>query len=176
MKDLFSRIDNIQGQTLVLKRITFDDAEGLRDLVSSEEVYRYVPTFLFEKKYSDVNTVIERLYDECIKDSLILGIYSEREFCGIFELYSFKDPIHKISVGYRLREKCQGRGIATEALKIMVDYLYTKTDIEIITASTLPDNLASANVLIKNGFNLVAHNSPEDWGYANPLPTDKWIR
>ncbi len=176
MKDLFSRIDNIQGQTLVLKRITFDDAEGLRGLVSSEEVYRYVPTFLFEKKYSDVNTVIERLYDECIKDSLILGIYSEGEFCGIFELYSFKDPIHKISVGYRLREKCQGRGIATEALKIMVDYLYTKTDIEIITASTLPDNQASANVLIKNGFNLVVHNSPEDWGYENPLPTDKWIR
>ncbi|MCR5060514.1 MAG: hypothetical protein K6A80_05705 [Saccharofermentans sp.] len=73
MTDLFSRIDHIQGQTLELKRITFDDAEGLRDLVASEIIYRYEPTFLFEKKYSDVNTVIERLYDECIKDSLILG-------------------------------------------------------------------------------------------------------
>ena len=58
MADLFSKIDCIKGQTLVLKRITFDDAEGLRDLVSSEKIYKFEPTFLFEKKYSDVNTVI----------------------------------------------------------------------------------------------------------------------
>lgn len=176
MADLFSKIDCIKGQTLVLKRITFDDAEGLRDLVSSEKIYKFEPTFLFEKKYSDVNTVIERLYDECIKDSLFLGIYSEGEFCGIFELYSFDDSIHKVSVGYRLREMFWGKGIATESLKLMIDYLYNNTDIEIITASTLPDNQASAKVLRKNGFDLVVHNSPEDWGYDNPLPTDKWIR
>ena len=84
--------------------------------------------------------------------------------------------IHKISVGYRLREKFWGKGIATEALKLMIDYLYTNTDIEIITASTLPDNQASEKVLRKNGFELVVQNSPEDWGYENPLPTDKWIR
>jgi RimJ/RimL family protein N-acetyltransferase len=91
-------------------------------------------------------------------------------------LYSFDDSIHKVSVGYRLSEKFWGRGIASEALKMMIDYLYTNTDIEIITASTLPDNQASAEVLRKNGFDLVVHNSPEDWGYEAPLPTDKWIR
>ncbi len=117
--------------------------------------YRYEPAFLFERKYSDVNTVIERLYDECIADSLLLGIYFGGEFCGIFELYSFNDSIHKISVGYRLREKFWGQGIASEALKLMIDYLYTNTDIEIITASTLPDNQASEKVLRKNGFELV---------------------
>lgn len=176
MTDLFSRIECIQGQTLMLTRITFDDAEGLRELVSSEKIYRYEPAFLFERKYSDVNTVIERLYDECIADSLLLGIYSRGEFCGIFELYSLNDSIHKISVGYRLREEFWGKGIATEALKLMTDYLYTNTDIEIITASTLPDNQASEKVLRKNGFELVVHNSPEDWGYENLIPTDKWIR
>ena len=92
----------------------------------------YEPAFLFERKYSDVNTVIERLYDECIADSLLLGIYFGGEFCGIFELYSFNDSIHKISVGYRLREKYWGQGIASETLKLMIDYLYTNTDIEII--------------------------------------------
>jgi RimJ/RimL family protein N-acetyltransferase len=129
--------------------------EGYVSLFHPKKNYRYEPAFLFERKYSDVNTVIERLYDECIADSLLLGIYFGGEFCGIFELYSFNDSIHKISVGYRLREKFWGQGIASEALKLMIDYLYTNTDIEIITASTLPDNQASEKVLRKNGFELV---------------------
>ena len=54
-------------------------------------------------------------------------------------------------------------------------YLDEETDIEIITASTMVENLASANVLRKNGFTLVVHAVGEDWGYKNPTITDKWI-
>ena len=54
-------------------------------------------------------------------------------------------------------------------------YLDEETDIEIITASTMVENLASANVLRKNGFTLVVHAVGEDWGYENPTITDKWI-
>ncbi len=58
----------------------------------------------------------------------------------------------------------------------MVDYLYGQTDIEIITASTMMENRASARVLEKNGFDLVVRASDEDWGYEEPSPSDKWIR
>ena len=97
-------------------------------------------------------------------------------FCGLAEMYGFKDPIHKISVGYRLLERYWGQGIATEALGLMIDYLYEQTDIEIITASTMVENAASANVLLKNGFTLVVHAVGEDWGYDEPTVSDKWIR
>ena len=59
---------------------------------------------------------------------------------------------------------------------MLVDYLYQETDIEIITASTMIENQASANVLKKNGFSLVAHAVGEDWGYDEPTLSDKWIR
>ena len=58
----------------------------------------------------------------------------------------------------------------------MVRYLYDETDIEIITASTMVENRASARVLEKNGFDLVISGADEDWGYEGPTPTDKWIR
>ena len=58
----------------------------------------------------------------------------------------------------------------------MIDYLYNETDIEIITASTMIENQASARVLIKNGFDLVVHAADEDWGYDRPTAADKWIR
>lgn len=172
----FSEIPTIHGERIVLRGLVPDDADGLYELVNSEIVYRYLPTFLFEKKYEDVNTVIERLYGEGLKESLILGAFFEGSFCGLAEMYGFKDSIHKISVGYRFLERYWGKGCATETLKLMVDYLYEKTDIEIITASTMAENQSSANVLRKNGFSLVVRGSAEDWGFEEPTLADKWIR
>ena len=175
-KKLFSEIPFLKGTRLTLRRLTRADQSGLQELVDSPSVYRYLPTFLFEQKYPDVGYVIDHLYDECWKESIILGVFMEDEFCGLAEMYGYRDPIHKISVGYRLLERCWGKGIAGEALGMIIDYLYNETDIEIITASTMLENRASANVLRKNGFQLVVHAVDEDWGYDRPTVTDKWIR
>ena len=175
-KKLFSEIPYLQGKRIILKALTADDAAALQELVDDDEVYRYLPTFLFEKQYDDVRTVIERLYDECIKESLILGIYCSDAFRGLAEMYGYKDSIHKVSVGYRLLRRFWGQGIASETLGLMIDYLFGETDIEIITASTMVENKASAAVLTKNDFMLVVHAANEDWGYEQPTVTDKWIR
>ena len=127
-----------------MRRLVREDADALEKLVSSPKVYHYLPTFLFERKYRDVRQVIERLYDECLRESLILGVFNPEGFCGLAEMYGFRDPIHKISVGYRLLESSWGKGIATQALGLMTRYLLEKTDIEIITASTMLENHASA--------------------------------
>lgn len=176
MKKLFSEIPKIQGERIILREITQTDSAALKQLTDDPDVYRYLPTFLFETKYDDKSYVIEHLYDECFRESIILGIFMNDEFCGIAELYGCREEIHKISVGYRLLKRFWGQGIATEALSLMVNYLYNETDIEIITASTMIENSASAAVLKKNGFDLVVHAVPEDWGYDEPTITDKWIR
>ena len=175
-KKLFSEIPYLKGKRLTLKRLTRADRSALQELVDSPRVYRYLPTFLFEQKYPDIEYVINHLYDECWKESIILGVFMEDEFCGLAEMYGYRDPIHKISVGYRLLERYWGKGIAKEALGMMIDYLYDETDIEIITASTMVENQASANVLKKNGFQMVVHAVDEDWGYDKPTVSDKWIR
>ena len=176
MKKLFSEIPCIKGERLTLRALTLDDAEGLNRLTQDEEVYRYLPTFLYEKKFNDAEYVIRYLYDECIKDSMILGIYTEDEFCGLAEIYGYRAPLLKASVGYRLIKSCWGKGIATETLGLLVKYLLEETDVEIITASTMCENQASANVLKKNGFKHVGRTIFENWGYPKPILTDKWLR
>ena len=172
----FSEIPYMESDRIILRKLTLDDADSLQEMVDSPAVYRYLPTFLYEKKYPDVRYVIRHLYDECFQESIILGVFEGGEFCGLAEMYGFRDPIHKISIGHRLMEKCWGRGVSSEALKMMVDYLFEKTDIEIITASSMVVNKAAATVLSKNGFTLVAHAVGEDWGYEEPTIVDKWIR
>ena len=176
MKKLFSEIPFLKSERLILRRIEDKDADALTEFVRDTNVYRYLPTFLFEKKYDDIHYVISELYKECLKESIILGVFMEDDFCGLAEMYGHNEGIHKISVGYRFLELCWGKGIATETLKTMIDYIYGETDTEIITASTMVENKASANVLRKNGFDLVSSGVDEDWGYDRPTIADKWIR
>lgn len=172
----FSKVPQLEDDRLTLRHLTMSDAPGLRALISAPEVYRYLPTFLFEKKYEDTGLVISRMYSECLEESLILGIFMNDAFCGLAEMYGYRGEILKISVGYRLLPQFWKKGIATEALGMMVRYLYGESGIEIITASTMIENTASARVLEKNGFCQVVHAVPEDWGYDTPTITDKWIR
>ena len=177
MKKLFSEIPFIEGERVVLRAITQDDADSLRELTESETVYRYLPTFLFEKKYDSIEYVIDHLYDECFRESIILGISlkDDETFCGIAEMYGFRDDAHKISIGLRTTERSWGKEIGVKVIGMMVDYLYGETDIEIITASTMIDNRAVAKMVAKTDLELVVHDSPEDWGYEEPTRTDKWI-
>ncbi len=176
MKKLFAEIPGLRSDRLFLRQITEKDADDLKRMTDSPVVYRYLPTFLFEKKYEDIHDVIRKLYDECLEESLILGIFTDEQFCGLIEMYGYRGEIHKISVGYRLAEEAWGKGIATEALGLVVDYLLNEKGIEIITASTMPENEVSAGVLLMNDFELVVRGVDEDWGYEKPTPADKWIR
>lgn len=176
MKRLITEIPCLQGERVTLGRLGLSDADGLRELTASAEVYRYLPTFLFEKQFDDAQEVIRRLYDECLERSLILGVFMGGDFCGLAEIYGYRAPFRKVSVGYRLLPQYWGRGIATETLGLMLDYLMNQTKVDIITASTMVENQASANVLRKNGFQHVAHGVWENWGYPFPTVTDKWLK
>ena len=180
MIKLFSEIPTLENEHIMLKSLTNSDSLFLSEFVKTERVYKYLPTFLFEQQYSDMSVMIKAVYEDCFrkKESLILGVYlkDESELCGLAEFYGYKALIQKTCIGYRLSDKYWGHGIATQAVSLMVDYLYSQTDIEIITASTMIENKASARVLEKNGFVRTATSVPEDWGYSTPTLADKWFR
>ena len=180
MNKLFDEIPRIENDRILLRRLEKGDIPCLHKMTSDEKVYRYLPTFLFEKQYDDSEIMIEDLYEKCFteKESLILAIEDKEtgQFCGLAEFYGFKDSLHKVCVGYRLCHHFWGKGIATAVVGLMVEYLLSQTDIEIITASTMPENHASESVLEKNGFICTAHSVPEDWGYETPTAADKWFR
>ena len=178
-KKLFSEIPDIRGERVVLNRVVDTDAAALSDLIENPYVQRYLPSYLFEKQQADVYETISLLYADLFenKKSLILAVRMKEtgELAGLAEFYGLRDRLHKASVGYRLRERYWGKGIATEAVRLMVGYLYGETDIEIITASTMVENSASAHVLEKADFIRTARYVEEDWGFPEPAIVDKWF-
>lgn len=174
MKKLFSEIPCIKGERITIKKLTPDCANGLRELTEDDAVYRFLPAILFERKY-DADYVIERLYDECLKESLILGVFSDGEFCGLAEIYGYNEFLSKANVGFRALRRYWGRGIASEASALLIDYLFSETDIKTIGASVMSENKASEKVLKKLGFERLPDAEYEDWGLEKLTLADKWI-
>ena len=180
MKKLFDEIPYLEGERIILRKLTENDREALSEMAHSNNVYRYEPTYLLEQQYTDMDELLRDLYGKYFeqKQNLFLGIYlkeNPEELCGLAEFYDYRDHLHMVSIGGRLREKFWKSGIGTEVAKLMSDYLFKETDIEIITASTMADNKASAHVLEKNGF-MTTHNiHKEDWGHAESTDAYRWF-
>lgn len=55
-------------------------------------------------------------------------------------------------IGYNIGEKWWNNGYATEAIKYVINYLFSTNVFDVITASCFEDNIASKRVLEKNNF------------------------
>ncbi len=60
----------------------------------------------------------------------------------------------RLWIGFTLLPEVRGRGFASEAAMLLVDYLFLHEQVERIQAETHPENRASQRVLEKAGFQL----------------------
>lgn len=78
------------------------------------------------------------------------------ELVGRVNLFSIERGIfQKAEIGYRIGEKHNGCGYATEAVKLVLDEAFNKYKLHRIEAGTSPSNIGSQIVLIKNGFQFI---------------------
>ena len=181
MEKLFNSIPNLAGQNVSLTGLTIADLENIKQMISCDDIYRYVPPFVPELQCNGdieyfINTMCKELFDK--KVEIILGIYSKNynnQLCGLFELYHYIPTDMKVSIGYRLAKEFWNKGIATEATSLIVNYLFKQTDITTISAGNMVDNLSSGIVLEKNGFSKIGESVFEDWGFSQKVYSDKWI-
>ena len=58
----------------------------------------------------------------------------------------------KANIGYWIGKQYQGKGIATECVRLVVNYAFDELKLKEISAYVFPDNNSSIRVLEKNGF------------------------
>ncbi len=175
MNKLFDVFPYMENGDIVIKRIANKDADALQQMAGNENVYHCLPAFLLEQRCKDTHEFICRCW-ECYVDKkcILMGIYIDARFCGLAEIYHHDEACQKVTIGYRLVEEFWGKGIATEVVALLVQHLFTNTDIKIITASNIVENPASGKVLEKNGFVKIHASIEEDWGFAHKAIVDKW--
>ncbi|GAB3326512.1 GNAT family N-acetyltransferase [Larkinella ripae] len=86
---------------------------------------------------------------------LVFGVYVEGEFAGVAGVVMQTD-VHRLSgeIGYWLGEPYWGRGIATAAIRHLIQYTFANTELIRLFAGIFAHNKPSMRVLEKNGFRL----------------------
>jgi ribosomal-protein-alanine N-acetyltransferase len=83
----------------------------------------------------------------------VFGIYSDEIFVGCCSLIPQQD-VYRINaeIGYWIGEPHWGKGYATEAIKLLVDYAFHELNLLRVYAYVFEYNTASMQVLEKVGF------------------------
>ena len=165
----------IENDRLLIHALRNHDLTALTAMREDARIYRYEPSFLAELQGTPEEALKAILSMNLDEDrQCILGIYEKDDpdiLTGLVELYDYKSSGKVVSIGYRLRPEYWGKGIATSCVLAMIDYIRNNTQIELITAHVIPDNIASGNILRKLGFQYLLTKT-EDWGLGQTTVSD----
>lgn len=169
MAALYDTFPHIESDRIVIRKMIENDAEALFEISNNDAVYRYIGPFLHRKSMSSLLTAIRNLggRDFEKKKMIIAGIYlraAPNRLVGLAEMFDYKKKTNTITMGYRINEAYWHQGIATEAIRLMVQYL-VELGIDTIQAYVMPGNVYSSKALLKNGFTLANYTEQQKgWG------------
>lgn len=178
MKELFEVFPYLENDKVIIRKMETRDVAALSEISNNDNVYKYVPPFLYKKSNRMLDTAIKNLggRDFEKKKLIIAGIYlknNPNRLVGLAEMFDYKKKENKITVGYRLNEDYWNKKIASNALKLMVEYLVNEIGITTLKAFVMPENLYSSKVLLNNGF--VKDDFPaqeKNWGGQEIVSVD----
>ena len=146
---------------LILRELLPTDREGMFELDSDPEVHQYLGNtpVLQKEKISDIILFIRQQYaDFGIGRWAIIDKHTT-EFIGWAGLKFVTDLTNHhqnfYDIGYRLKRKYWGQGIATKAAEITLDYAFTTQNLEEVYATASCENNGSNKILQKIGMNLI---------------------
>tara|TARA_Y100000310_G_scaffold344510_1_gene457654 strand:- start:9850 stop:10368 length:519 start_codon:yes stop_codon:yes gene_type:complete len=143
----------IKGKGFTLRYYQKGDEASLQKHINNNKIYRYTcqipyPYTLKTAKQWVKDNVINNKKRNKEKVNFVIDINGK--VVGGVGLFDVRP--HKAEIGYWLGEKYWGQGIIPEAVKLVVDYGFSKMKLSRIYASTMKPNKQSQKVLLKVGF------------------------
>ena len=140
---------------LRLRKLTMDDVPLYYERIgSSSEVTKYM-LFQPHRDISESVASIEkalRRYEEGKCYRFCIALKETDELIGVIEPLRFDETTDTCSFAYMLAQDFWGRGYGTEALAAVLDFLFTKMEIQRVKADHMAANSASGAVMRKAGM------------------------
>lgn len=153
------------GTLVNLREILINDAQDITHLLMNYNVSKHLweipnpysidDALEFIKcANSDFNTL--KALHFAIESKIIPRSRNNLKFVGTISIKKIDLVNKKADLGYWIGEQYWGRGIATECLKLIIDYAFSaELGLKQLCAYVFPDNKASIRVLEKNGMNKI---------------------
>jgi len=139
----------LRTQHFVLREFKPDEQDTYVSLYDDERV----TAFLLKRSKIEHEEAFRAALDDYAASKIITrwGLFNiiDGDYIGSCLLRNFYDHKGKVELGFSLRQKYWGKGIASEIGRILIDYGFANTDANEIVAVTMIENLGSQKVLQK---------------------------
>jgi len=145
---------DIRTERLLLRRMTMKDAQDVFDYSRDPEVARHV-LWTAQKHISEARDYIRymnRRYRDDLPSSWGVIDLDSGRLVGTIGYMDHNQDNASVEVGYSLARWMWGKGLATEALRAVIDYTFDAMDVNRIEAQHELDNPASGRVMEKCGM------------------------
>jgi len=145
----------INGESIYLKSLDIDNAtEEYASWLNDKEVNHYLETRVATRE--DLEKYIEEKNKS--DEALFLGIFSidTDEHIGNIKLEPIDFEKKQGTIGILIgNKKYWGKGVGTEATKLLVDYAFRELSLEEVNLGVILENKAAIRVYEKVGFEIV---------------------
>lgn len=148
----------IETERLLIRELVPTDVEGMFDLDSNPEVHQYLgkqPVQSKEEAIGVLNFIRQQYSDHGIARWAMVD-KKTGDFIGWTGFKYITDltnnHVNYYDLGYRLRQKYWGMGIATEAAMACLEYGFNQLGFQEVFATADCENAGSNNILTKLGF------------------------
>jgi ribosomal-protein-alanine N-acetyltransferase len=152
---VFGQFPILSSADVVLRKIEENHLEELYGIYSNDKVFEYCGIIPKHNK-ATVNSMIGHFERDYLKRSRVKwGIFAggeEEHLLGIIEACEFNQKVNMVTIGYFLAEEHWGKGIASAAVRLLLEYLFREVHVNRIQAEVMLRNESSKKVLLKNRF------------------------
>jgi ribosomal-protein-alanine N-acetyltransferase len=161
----------LETDRLIIMPFKMQDIEAVHQMLSNEEVMRYLPDGIMSlEKSKEVLEWLIKCYDKntperIVKLTLAVAMKEDGRIVGWCGLGPLGFAPEEIEIYYGLLPDFWGQGITTEAATAVLDFAFKATKLERIAAIVRPENGASIRVIEKMGlvYQKTLENLPEKY-------------
>ena len=146
----------LEGKNICFKALNTMDARAIHHFASDEEVSRFIGWNLM-KTLNETSEFIElMLKRESAGTHLYASIVlkSTREIIGAAMIFNFDQEANQAEIGYVFDKHYWGKGYGSECVSLLSDFAFESLNLHKIHASVVDENIGSARILEKNGYEL----------------------
>ena len=154
-KNLFQ----ITGQKVILRPPQYSDWKAWADERKKNKLYLqpWEPLWSINEleRSSFVKRVrmFERLSHNDQAYSFLIFTSDNEDFIGEVNISNVqRGIIQSCTIGYWIAKDCEGKGMMSESLELVKEFIFNELKLHRIEAACLPHNMPSLKVLLKNGF------------------------
>lgn len=144
----------LSGELVYLSPVTKDDLENINILRNNWDLKKLTLGVRFPITTENDLSWYTNVGNDMSNRTIFFSVRNKKNktFLGLIQLSNVDWVSRNAMVGIQLNPEVQGKGVGTDALKLISDYCFYKINLHKITAHIADYNIGSIKLFEKNGY------------------------